>query len=348
MITFTNWSVLSVSFLFVLFIALASVALWAVIYLANGDWYKDIRHLLKPLFFLFPFALVLLIILLIGGEYTFPWLKHDPEHGPHLNAWHNYTFLVARQIIGLLFAMGLCWLFIKRQEVMDRSKEDAEKFHRVANCIPWLYFLYGSLVAFDFEMTLLPMWHSALFCAYFFISNFNMFLSFLVIWIYVLNKQGVLVTPVPHFVYNYLSQMMLGFTVLWMYTHFSQFLIIWYGNLPDERNRIEAMQTGDFSVLWYMMVAFKWFIPLFSLLMRKTRHTPELVISVAAVIITGTLIERFIWRAGINFSGENMLTGIRAHGSVPYLEALIGLPIIAAIGFFIVRGVMRRYQLLKA
>ena len=81
--------------------------------------------------------------------------------------------------------------------------------------------------------------------------------------------------------------------------------------------------------------------------MRKTRHTPKLIITIAGIIITGTFIERYIWIAGVNFSGT-MNEGIHSHGNIPYLAVLLVVPVVAAIGFFIVRATMRRQQLLKA
>ena len=72
------------------------------------------------------------------------------------------------------------------------------------------------------------------------VSNFGMFLSFLVVWIYVLNTRDKLVRPVKDYIYNYLAQMMLAFTLLWMYTFFAQYLTIWYGNLADEADRVDG------------------------------------------------------------------------------------------------------------
>jgi hypothetical protein len=168
------------------------------------------------------------------------------------------------------------------------------------------------------------------------VSNFGMFLAFLLVWIYVLNNRDKLVRPVKDFIYNYLAQMMLAFTLLWMYTFFAQYLTIWYGNFADERDRIDSMQNGDFSVLWWSMVALKFVIPFVSLCFPVTRHNPKATVAVAVGIIAGTLLERFVWVAGISGTG-----------TIPVLwGTLVSIGVIV-VGYQLVRRTMARNHLIK-
>lgn len=336
MISYSNWSVLTVSFLVVLYLALSGVALSATLYLVGASWRHEIRRLAAALFALFPLALVLLIVLLVGGEHTFPWMHATGEHAHHLPAWHNYTFLVAREVLGMLFVMGVYSVFIKRQAVADNSEADKERFHNIATWIPFVFVLYGTMIGWDFEMTLVASWHSAIYGLQQFVSNLGMFMAFLVIWIYVLNTKGKLVRPVQDYIYNYLAQMMLAFTLLWMYTFFAQYLTIWYGNLPSERDRIMGMQDGDYTVLWWAMVWLKFVIPFFTLCINKARHTPSAILAIAACMIVGTLFERYVWVSGVNGTG-----------TMPIVAALVIGGAVAAVGFVLVRGAMRRDHLIK-
>ena len=336
MISYSNWSVLTVSFLVVLYLALGGVTLSAVLHLVGAQWRYEVRRLAVSLFALFPLAFILLLVLLVGGENTFPWLSTATEHGHHLPAWHNYTFLVARQVLGMLAVMTIFWVFIKRQEVSDRSKEDQQRFHNIANWIPYTFVLYGTMIAWDFEMTLVPSWHSAIYGMQHFISNFNMFMAFLVTWIYALNTCGKLVRPVEDYVYNYLAQMMFAFTLLFIYTFFAQYLVIWYPNLPNEVDRVMGMQNGDYSVLWWSMITLKFIIPFTVLAMRRSRHSPPIILTVAASIIVGTLFERYIWISGVNGTG-----------TIPVFAVLIITPVLAVIGYLLVRRTMARNHLIK-
>ncbi|MEO8342661.1 MAG: hypothetical protein ABI536_02480 [Gallionella sp.] len=336
MFSYSNWSVLTVSFLAVLYLALGGVTLSAVLHLVGARWRYEIRLLASSLFALFPLAFVLLVVLLANGQETFPWLKETGEHVHHIPAWHNYTFLVAREVLGMLLVMAIHWVFIQRQVLSERSKEDAARFHIIACWVPYVYVLYGTMVAWDFEMTLVPSWESAIYAMQHFVSNFGMFLAFLVIWIFALNSRGRLVRPVEGYVYNYLAQMLFAFTLLWVYTFFAQYLTIWYGNLPDERNRMVGMQDGDYTVIWWMMIVLKFVIPFSTLAMPFTRHNIKATAAVATCIIIGTLLERYVWIAGVHGTG-----------TYPVSTAIIVGAVVATIGFFLVRMRLQSSQLVK-
>ena len=99
---FGSWSVLTTNFLVVLYLALAGVTFSAILHLANGQWRFQVRYFAVATAGLFPLAGVLLLILLGSGESTFQWLAHAHDDGSHLSGWHDYGFLVTRQIVGFL------------------------------------------------------------------------------------------------------------------------------------------------------------------------------------------------------------------------------------------------------
>jgi len=335
--SYSNWSVLTASFVIVTYLALSGVSLCAVLYLVGAKWRDQVHDLAASLYSLFLIAFVLLGILLVGGEHTFPWIGHVSNgEDVHMPGWYTIELVAAREMFGMLTIIVVWGLFIHRQKLSDRSEEDRLKFHRIACWIPFFTVLYATMIAWDFEMTLKPSWHSAIYGMQNLVSNFGMFLSFLLIWIYVLNSNDKLVKKIKEYMYNYLAQMMLAFTLLWMYTFFAQYLTIWYGNFSDERDRIDGMQDGDYSVLWWMMIALKFIIPFVSLCFPVTRHKPQATVAVAACIITGTFFERFIWVAGINGTG-----------TIPVLTAILVVGVLAAAGFFLVREAMRRDHLIK-
>ena len=339
--TYSNWSVLTVSFLVVLYLALGGVTLSAVLHLVGARWRYEIRILASSLSALFPLAFVLLVILLIGGESTFPWLHASASnetgaHAQHLPAWHNYTFLVIREVLGMLAVMAIYGVFIQRQAVSGRSAEDAARFHNIACWVPYTFVLYGTMVAWDFEMTMVPSWHSAIYGLQHFVSNFGMFLAFLVIWIFALNRRNKLLRPVQPYVYNYLAQMLFAFTLLWVYTFFAQYLTIWYGNLPYERDRLMGMQNGDYTVIFWAMFALKFVIPFSTLAMPYTRHHIGAIVGVATCIMVGTVFERYVW-----------IAGVEGTGNYPVLTAIVVSVVVAVIGFLLVRMRMQRIQIIK-
>ncbi len=336
MLIYSNWAVLTVSFVVVLSLALSGVALCAVLHLVNAKWRFEVRHLATSLSALFPLAFVLLVILLMGGEHTFPWWHGHVGAEYHMPGWYQPQWLVAREVVGILFMMGLYWVFIQRQAVSENSPEDAARFHHIATAVPFFFVLYSTMIAWDFEMTLVPHWHSAVYGMQQFISNFGMFLALLVVWIYALNSRQVLKKPLPSYLYNYLAQMIFAFTLLWIYTFDAQYLTIWYGNLADETDRVFAMQDGDYAFLWWSTLVLKFVIPFVAFCFPTPRHSPAAINAVAGCIIVGTLFERYVWIGGINGTG-----------AYPFLATVLVGGVVAAIGFFLVRLQMQRTQLIK-
>ena len=337
MFSFSNWSVVTVNFLVVLYLALGGVTLSAILHLAGARWRYEIRLLASSLFALFPLAFVLLVVLLVNADVTFPWMKLAGEHKAGAGPWGGFTFLAIREVVGMLVAMFIHWIFIKRQAVSERSPEDAARFHTIACTIPYVYVIYGTMVAWDFEMFNVSGWQSGIFGMQQFVSFFGMFLSFLVIWIYALNSRDRLVRPVDSFVYNYLAQMMFAFTLLWVYTFFAQYITLWYGNIPEERDRLNGMQDGDYTVIWWAYIALKLVIPFSALALTYTRHNVKATMAVAICIIIGTIFERYVWIAGSK-------GGI---GTYPILAAIVVSGVVATIGYFLVRMRLHSLQLVK-
>jgi hypothetical protein len=341
---FGSWSVLTTNFLVVLYLALAGVTFASILHLANGKWRFQVRYFAVAMAGLFPLAGVLLLILLFSGDHTFQWLSHAHDEGSHLNGWHNYTFLVTRQIVGFLAVAGFFALFIKYQHKTDVS--DDPKVHRtfrnIALVIPGVYVLYGTMIAWDFEMTMIPGWHSASYGVYQFVSMFHFFLAFFAVVLIMLHRSGKVAKPYKSFVFNYLAQMMLAFTILWTYFYFTQYLIMWYGRLPGEMDRFYGMMLNDLAPLWWSFLVMKFLIPFITFATwTPNRHNPNVILFVATSIILGTWIERYTWVSG-SVSPE------LHHIPMTSLFDIVVTLAVAAVGWISVRMALTKYGLVRA
>ena len=301
--SFGSWSVLTTDYLIVLYMAINGVTLASILHLVNAKWRVHVRTLAVSLAALLPLAFVLLVVLLLNGEQTFQWLAgaHAGDTGDHhIPGWHNYTFLVTREIVGFFIVAGLYGLFIKlqHQAIIDPGYEAQRNFRNVALLIPFIYVIYGTMVAWDFEMTMMPSWHSASYAPYHWISMFHFFLAFFAVFLFVLKRSGKLKQDVPDQMLNFVAQMMLGFTILWTYLFFTQYLIMWYGRLPEEIVRFRNMMDNDLGVIWWTFLTLKFIIPFTSLIFAFTRHTPAAIVTVASCIMIGTWLERYTWISG--------------------------------------------------
>ena len=332
--SFASWSVLTVDFLVVLHLALGGVTLAAILHLVNAKWRFEIRYLSVSFFALFPLAFFLLLILLLNGARTFPWV----DSAMPMPVWNSLGFLAAREIGGFLVIGLLYGLFIKYQAVSTQSAAQAHTFRNIALLIPFAHVLFGTMVAWDFEMTLEPGWASSIYAMYHLVSSFRMFLCVLVLVVMLLLNRQSLLSPPGEYVTNYLAQLMLGFTILWAYTFFAQYLIIWYGNLPDETGRLFHNQDGPFGGLFWLFFILLFVIPFPVLVFPQSRHSRRIIASVAATIICGYWIERYVWIAGaVADSPQPMFSPFAIATSIVVFTA----------GFLLVRGAMSKYGLLK-
>lgn len=342
---FGSWSVLTTNFLVVLYLALAGVTFAAILHLANGKWRFQVRYYAVALSALFPLAFVLLIVLLIGGENTFQWLGHHDDGGEHdLNGWHNYAFLVTRQIVGFLAVAGFFALFIKYQYLTSTtdSYEVHRKFRNIALVIPGVYVCYGTMVAWDFEMTMIPGWHSASYGVYQFVSMFHAFLAFFAIMLFFLKRSGKMNRPIEPFVFNFLAQMMLAFTILWTYFYFTQYLIMWYGRLPEEMNRFHAMMQNDLAPIWWVFLVLKFMIPFVTFATwTANRHNPYVIVMVATGLLIGTWLERYTWISG-------SVDPKYYHIPMTSIMDIIVTVVVAAAGYVSVKWALNRYGLIRA
>ncbi|MDD2721330.1 MAG: hypothetical protein PHH47_08495 [Gallionella sp.] len=336
MFAYSNLAVWNVAFVVVLSLALSGVALCSAIHLVGAKWHNEVKHLATSLFALFPLAFVMLVVMLLNGPLFFHWWGQQAGSHAHIPGWYQPHWFIAREVIGMLFMMWLYSIFIKRQAVSGRSPEDAASFHNIATVIPFFFVLYSTMIAWDFEMTLVPAWHSAIYGLQQFISNFGMFLAMLVVWATAWNSRPGQTRPIAEYIYNHIAQMLLAFTLLWIYTYYSQYLTIWYGNLPDETGRVFGMERGDYAFLWWSVIALKFVIPFSVFAFPGPRHNVAAINAVAIGIIIGTVFERFLWIGGITGTGD-----------YPVVAAIVIGGAVGLIGYTLVKARLKNADLVQ-
>jgi len=245
---------------------------------------------------LFPLGFVLLLIILASGSRCFPWMG-GVTFGEPLNGWHNIIFFDLRQIVLYLAVWGFCSYFVKLQkrEYPTAAAVDRRRFRNVALLVPFVYCIYGTIVAWDFEMTQIPRWWSPIYGPYHFLSMIGMFMAFFIVSMYVLRKRGLLKRPTHDYVFNYCAQIMLAMTIAWTYIFFAQYLVMWYGDLPEEIGRYAKMMDGPSWFLFWAFFLLRSFIPFFLLIFSAVRKSPALMLIPATSILVGTFLEHYMW-----------------------------------------------------
>ncbi len=287
-----TWKIFLVNFLFWSGISISGVVFSAIFQLTKARWAAErVRIVAERFAYFLPISLLLyLLLILFGAGSLYPWITDPP---PARADWFTLPFLGARDGIGLLLLYGVAGKFLLASGQSRRENvPPPPNLSTLAVLTILLYTGVFSLVAIDLVMSLDPYWISTLFPAYFFMGNLCGGIAAIAaasfLWRRFTGVEDWLSDSIAHD----LGKLLLGFCLLWTYLLWSQYLIIWYGNLPEELRFLVVRTTGSWGVLTWMVLSLCFFVPFAALLSRRMkRPTPLFVVSL--IMVVGIWLERF-------------------------------------------------------
>ncbi len=321
-----TWWAYAANFVYWVGLAQGMVVFAATQKLAKGHWSGVVIRFAEAGVAFTAVAVVLFIGLIIGRSYIFTWL-HEPR--PEIRGWLTTGWFFARNGLILVALSWLSWRFVRRDTAPDvrelasgtavDRKEDAAPIARDA-AILILAFAFGySLLGYDLIMALSTRWVSNLFGAFYFMGSFLAALMMLAILAIALRGPmglGAIYTPRQQ---HDLGKLCFGFTIFWAYLMWSQYLVIWYGNLPEETYFIFYRLTGAWRPIGVLVFLLVFLIPFIGLLGVKPKKFPPTMVAFAIVSLVGIWIERYL----------EVIPAVN-HGAGP----AIGLPEVGTTLFF--------------
>ncbi len=238
-----------------------------------------------------------------GREHIFPWVLRPI---PGKEAWLNAPFLFARNGFGLLLLMVLALVMVYYSLKSDRlfredrgtGKEQDNGWRRQRILSPILGIVYGfaaSLMGFDLVMSLDPGWYSTLFGGYFFIGTFYTGVAAVYLLALLLSGREELRDSLKPTLFHDLGKLLLAFCIFTGYLFYSQFLVIWYGNVPEEtRYIILRVKLTPWEPLAWVILFMIFFAPFVTLLSRRVKLKKTAMIILSLLVMAGMWMERFI------------------------------------------------------
>jgi Ni/Fe-hydrogenase subunit HybB-like protein len=317
------WQVFLVNYLFWSGLAFGSILFSAALVMTKARWGRPIKRLAEAPAAFLPFSFLLFWVLFIGRDKIFPWI-HDPL--PLKTAWLNTGFLFVRDglFLFLLTAVSLALVYFSlRGERGIRSPEDRDmnryrdlgdlnlrKQSLLSPILAILFALCFSLIGFDLVMSLSPHWYSTLFGLYFFTGAFYSGLAFLLLLSILLVKPLALGSFIGERQSSDLGNLLLGFCLVTGDFFFSQFLVIWYGNLPEEtRFLIIRINSAPWKPLAWTVLILCFAFPFAVLLSRKAKMKRAVMLVVSSIILLGMWLERFLLVAPSLWKGRDLPLG---------------------------------------
>jgi hypothetical protein len=315
------WRAYYINWLFVMSIAQGGFMLAVVTSIAKGVWSRPIRRIALAHTAFLPVAFVTVLPILIwGAPHIWPWIEHPLYNGKE--AWLNWPFMTARTIIGLLVLHGVSLAFaytalrpdmhLMRDKVPPRLHgmygaftrnwrgQEAEEVHAYRRLLVLgpaavlIYALVMGVIAWDFIMSLEPAWFSTLIGPYFFMGAIlGGTMTTALITITLRSRLGLGNWILPSTLHD-LGKLAFGFTVFWGYMFFSQYIVIWYGLLPEEQEFIIHRFVPPFRIIAQLVAVFLFAIPFFGLLGVLSKRTPVIFATFASISLFGLWLERYL------------------------------------------------------
>lgn len=309
------WQAFLINFLLFSAIAQGGLLFSTLMHTVKAKWSGPLSGLAESFAAFFPLSLVLFCLLFLGKSYIFPWIGAD-LHGKEV--WLNLPFLFTRDFIGLiiLYGLGLCYLYhalyfklsadaqgkglrgflIRRWQ---QHPPNVEVFQRRMTVLAILYMLAFalilSLLGYDLVMSMDPHWYSTLFGAYSFVKAIYVGLGGIIILSALLHLSPNSDFTVKENQLHDIVKLFFAFCLVWADFFYAQFVVIWYGNIPEETTYIiERTMHMPWSILAWTVFGVSFIIPFIILINKKIKTIPKAMLIICTAVITGIWLEHLL------------------------------------------------------
>jgi hypothetical protein len=281
-------------------LTIGSLGIYLLHNVVGGNWGAVIRRFLEAGARTLPVSFALLLpILIFGIPYIYYWdqpASHQDASVQFKAAYLNPPFFIARSVIYFLIWGFYAFRLTGLSAEQDRSSHPEAIAARMKRMSPFgllIFVLTASFAYIDWIMSLEPRWFSTIFGAMFLVGQILETFAFCIVLLVWFSKFPPFQGVVNIQLYHDLGNLLLAFTMLWAYTQFSQFLIIYSGNLPEEIPWYLRRFTGGWGYMAWFIGVFHFCVPFVLLLMRFIKKDPNLLYKVALYMFCVRFVDIF-------------------------------------------------------
>jgi hypothetical protein len=289
------------AFVFWFLIAAGALGVLMLQYVTGGEWGILIRRPLGAAARTIPLFALFLIPLILGLEHVYVWANHDVvAHDPLLQKkqlWLNPMGWIIRSFvyIGILTLWAWRVRVLSLQFYKDRSPYVELSRRKWSSAGLLVIVMVLTLASVDWVMSLEPKWYSTMFGLAFTVGAGLSAFAFVTFFLTLLSGSEAMEGILKPSHFRDLGNLMLAFTMLWAYTNFSEFLLIWYGNIKEETPYYLTRMHGGWGVIAVVLLIFHFFLPFFMLLMRAIKDRPKTIAVVTVIILVMRFVDVY-WR----------------------------------------------------
>ena len=295
------WAALYVAALFFMMLSLGTLAFYAIQRASQAGWSPTLFRVMEGITaYLFPGTLIILIILILSSmhlNHLFVWM--DPEVVEHdeiiqaKSGYLNSPFLIARAIFYILGWNLYRYYSRKFSLAQDKSNDISNhvKNFKISAGFLAFFIVTESMMSWDWIMSVDPHWFSTLFGWYVFASMFVSGITTIALVTIYLKSKGYLEKVNDNHIHD-LGKFMFGVSIFWAYLWFSQFMLIWYANIPEEVTYF-ITRIEDYNVPFFGMIALNLIFPFLLLMNSDYKRVNWFIVMTGIIILIGHYIDVF-------------------------------------------------------
>jgi hypothetical protein len=309
------WHSWLVGTLFVTSLALGGLFFVLVHHATQAGWSVVVRRTAENAMATLPFLGLLFAPLLFGTGELFHWSHGDAVAADpvlaHKQPYLNLPFFVVRTVLYLAVWSGMAIWFGRLSRLQDRTgdHEITRRLRRASAPALIVFALTVTFASFDWLMSLDPHWYSTIFGVYFFSGSAVAIYAFLSLVTIAQRRSGLLVDVVTTDHLHDLGKLLFAFVSFWGYIGFSQFFLIWYGNLPEETSFFAERLHGTWRGASVLLAVGHFVVPFFFLLPRTVKRRSGALAAAAVWMLLMHLVDLY-WLVMPNLHPEGLAPGL--------------------------------------
>lgn len=284
------------NYMFCLSFCLGALFFVMVQHLVRAAWSASIRRIAELLAFTIPwwallFLPILVMVIFTKEPWIYPW-NQGPDSGlpsiveSKLSFLNPFWFTVRVLVYFGVWILAARWYFnMSRKQDESGDSQITLKLQKWAGPLIMLFALSLNFGAFDIMMSTDPAWFSTIYGVYLFAASMLSFFAVMILLCYALQRNGRVEKLINVEHYHDMSKFQFGFIVFWGYIAFSQFLLYWYGNIPEETTWYKHRMENGWEYLGLLLIACHFAIPFLGTMSRYIRRNKGVMAGWAGFIM---------------------------------------------------------------
>ena len=293
------WSATFVAAFFFLMLALGTLVFYAIQIASQAGWSPVLYRVMDGITaYLLPGSIIVLLIVVFAGTHFFPWQNDDLVAGDKIlqgkAGYLNFPFFVIRAIIYVL-GWNIYRFFARKYSLEQETASNYAPFRKGFKASVYFlafFFVSEAFMAMDWFMTLTPHWYSTLFPWYVFASMFVSAITVIALVAIHLRSLG-LVSFISDKHLHDLAKYIFAFSIFWTYLWFSQFMLIWYANIPEEVTYF-VIRIQEYGLLFFGMLVLNFVFPILMLMNSDYKRIPWFIVLTGVIVLAGHYIDVFL------------------------------------------------------